>query len=225
MPSLYPSQSGSTSAILGGLYKPHRTDLSGGIPVTDSTSRLNVLVVFVQFAIETETSNDWPIGGRPNFMDSVLSPVKRYNGNYWDKYSENSEKLSDWYQEVSRGKMHVTGKCVNIVLDHTDGWYFQRGTTTQERLALVNNEIYLKLKSPTFGIVWPDYDLWDYDAGQFYYRRDDKIDMIFKVHRHTGDTNMFAGGGGYAYLDGDPYTIDSVNNIIINPVLVPMNPA
>lgn len=78
MPSLALGQSGSASVFVGGLYKPHRTDLSGGIPVTDSTARLNVLAVFVQFANESLTSDDWPIGDRPNFMDSVLAIQKHF---------------------------------------------------------------------------------------------------------------------------------------------------
>jgi len=66
---------GSTSEFIGGLYKPHRTDLSGGIPSLPD-ARFNVLVVFVQFANDTTASSEWPIDGEPTYMDDIVAEAK-----------------------------------------------------------------------------------------------------------------------------------------------------
>ncbi len=203
---------GSSAAYVGGLLKPHRTDLSGGIPITDSLSKLNILIVFVQFSNESIPSSEWPIDGTPAYMNDLLALNKNSNGNYWDRYNENTQTLSDWYQEVSKGRMHVTGKAYNIFLDHEDTYYRDSGMT------VMNNEIYQKLQN--LGTInWQDYDLWRKGTDElFYYEPDKTIDMIYKIHRHRGNTgDLFGGSGGYAQLGGsDYYIITGSDTIIIN---------
>ncbi len=109
MPTSGLGQSGTSSSFVGGLYKPHRTDLSGGIPLL-SDAKLNILIVFVQFSNESIPSSEWSIGGAPTYMNDLLAVNKNSSGNYWDRYNENTEILSDWFQEVSKGRMHITGK-------------------------------------------------------------------------------------------------------------------
>lgn len=212
MPSVM--SAGSSSGVIGGLYKPHRTDLSGGIP-SDPTARLNVLIVFVQFANESIVSSEWPIDGEPTYMDEIIAENKETSGDYWDRYDQNTELLSDWFQEVSKGRMHITGKAYNIVLDNCDSCYSQ----ATNGMTIMNNEIYQKLES-LGTIEWDEYDLWRQgSANTFYYEPDKNIDMIIKVHRHRGNTGgFFNGSGGYAYLGGDEYSvIQGTDTLIINP--------
>ncbi|MBL8008533.1 MAG: hypothetical protein JNJ56_13495 [Ignavibacteria bacterium] len=60
---------------LGGLLKPERTDLSGGV-TAPSNSRLNVLLVFVQFANESAESGEWPIDDSAIYMHDLLAENK-----------------------------------------------------------------------------------------------------------------------------------------------------
>ena len=188
---------------VGGIYKPHRTDMNGNDP-SPAAARLNVLIVFVQFSNESIQSSEWQIDSTPVFMSDLVAEVKDTIGDYWDRYNENTEILSDWYQEVSKGLMHVTGKAYNIILDSTDTYYNNQG------VAVMNNEIYQKLEN--LGTInWHDYDLWrkhDHPDSMYYYQPDGYIDMIYKIHRHKGNTNnLFDGSGGFAYLKGDLYRI------------------
>lgn len=203
---------GSSSSFVGGLLKPHRTDLSGGIP-TNGDARFNVLIVFVQFSNESIQSSEWPIGDTPVYKNDFLAIAKDTSGNYWDRYNENTETLSDWYQEVSKGRMHVTGKAYNIILDYEDTYYESKGMT------VMNTEIYQKLEN--LGTInWNDYDLWRKGTDDlFYYEPDKSIDMIYKIHRHRGNTgNLFDGSGGYAKLGGEEYSIITGSDTIkINP--------
>jgi hypothetical protein len=211
MPTSGMGQAGTSSSLVGGLYKPHRTDLTGGIPSLPN-ARLNILIVFVQFSNETIQSSEWPIGDTPVYKNDLLALAKEASGNYWDRYNENTDILSDWFQEVSKGRMHITGKAYNIVLDHPDTYYATAGMT------VMNNEIYQKLQN--LGTInWQEYDRWRKGTdGLFYNESDTYIDMIFKVHRHRGNTgNLFAGSGGYAYLGGTTYTVDPFYNIRIDP--------
>lgn len=108
--------------------------------------------------------------------------------------------------------MHVTGRAFHIILSGNDTYYNQTNGMT-----LMNNEIYRKLDA--FEIDWEEYDLWRKGTdGLFYYERDNYIDMIFKVHRHRGNTGgLFEGSGGYAYLGGVDFLIDTANTIRIYP--------
>lgn len=58
--------------LIGGLYKPHRTDSSGG-GLAPNAARLNVIVVFVEFANETIPSSEWPIGQAPVYKDDLFA--------------------------------------------------------------------------------------------------------------------------------------------------------
>lgn len=208
------STTGSSAVYVGGVAKPHRTDLTGNVP-SDTLSRFHILIVFVQFANETRVSNEWPIDSMPAFMNNLFAINKNSSGNYWDRYNESAELLSDWFHEVSKGRMHITGEAFNIILDNSDTYYANAGMT------VMNNEIYQKLEN--LGTIdWTDYDNWRKDPtdGLFYKEKDNYIDMIFKVHRHRGNTgNLFAGSGGYAYLGGSEHSIIQVT-ILLKLILI-----
>lgn len=187
----------------GGYYKPHRTDSAEGqaLPLTAS---MNVVIVFVQFPDEdTLTDNsEWPIGQPPEYMNDLLSENRKNTGTFWNRYNDSTERLSDYYQEVSRGIFHMTGITRHFIFDHNRSWYNNNRT-------LMNNEIYSKLKADT-SIRWRDYDQWDYlSSGNFKYQSDDNLDMLMMIRR----TN--SGHAGFAGLDGSNYEIDPDNQIWI----------
>lgn len=146
------NRTGSISSFFGGNIKPERTDLSGGFP-SPPESRFPILIVFVQFANETEQDPVWQIGQAPTYMNNLLSYRKKTNPNWWETYDTQTESMSSYWMEVSRGKFNVVGKCVNIVLDYDTSYYKHNGWEDR-----VNKDVYDKLKADTT-INWPDFDL------------------------------------------------------------------
>lgn len=193
--------SGSSYSALGGNYKPERTDMSGGQPLTDTTVVFPVLIVFVQF--KDDPFNDvwwWERGEAPLYMDSLISPVRRNNSSqWWDAYNQNEkEAISDYWHEISRGHLHIAGQVFNIILDSNQSYYNSNGGYQR-----INQEIWEKLKALQT-INWQDYDRWRRDgSGVFHYETDGYIDMIYKIHRtNTQNSNFPELAFGYAYLGG-----------------------
>ncbi|HWQ82088.1 MAG TPA: hypothetical protein VN514_07445, partial [Ignavibacteria bacterium] len=191
--SVYINGKSSPQNVIGGYYKPHKTDVTGA----PSDASLKVILVFVQFANETIEADYWPIGQPPVFMNEMLALTQNSVGNYWDRYNENTECLSDWFQEVSKGHLHVTGEVYNIILTYDATHYLGTG------LRDMNAEIIDKLISA--GIDWQEYDNWSGSDGNFNWSPENYIDMIFKVHRtKTVDGLFYENAPGYALLGPDP---------------------
>jgi len=189
--------------FIGGYLKPHRTDSAEGeaLPLTAS---MNVIIVFVQFPDEDTSSNnnEWPIGQPPIYINTLLAPERENSGSFWSRYDETNERVSDYYQEVSRGKFHMTGITRHYIFDHPRSWYNSNPT-------LINNEVYMKLQNDE-DITWRNYDQWTYlSAGNFRYDGDGNLDMLMMVRR----TNP--GYAGFAGLDGSNFEIDPENHIWI----------
>jgi len=195
-PVIAPSQNG-----VGGFYKPHRTDISNGNPAP-SQATFNIIIVFAQFPDESIQSSDWPIDSIPKYMNSLLAPSKNSSGNYWDRYSSTNEILSDYYQELSGGKFHVTGITRHYIYNDIRSKY--------TGVAEMNNEIYGKLAADP-NIIWTDFDRWTPlgGDGNYEYARDGAVDMVVIVRR------TFPGYSGFAGLDGNSYQVDALNNIWI----------
>jgi hypothetical protein len=188
-----------TDNVTGGLFKPYNTTQNGA---PDSAS-FRILLVFVQFADEPVDCDYWPKGQAPKYMNELLAENKKTNGNYWERYNQNTEMLSAWYQEVSKGKMHVTGKAYYIPLTYDANYYLSYSSDEEVRMRNMNNEIFDKLTQA--GVQWQDYDNWSGSDGNFYYRGDNYVDMIIKVHRHTVVNWLFPGNNaGYAHLGFNP---------------------
>ena len=108
-------------SFFGGFLKPLRTDSNeiGGI---SSIAYFPVLIVFVQFKGDINLS-EWPTGQAPIYIDSVISEYKNTNSDWWNAYDGHKESLSDYWQEVSRGRLHFAGKAFSIILDSTASYY------------------------------------------------------------------------------------------------------
>lgn len=198
----YPNFS-APAGFIGGLYKPQRTDSAEGI-ATPLDASFKVLIIFVQFPDEDPVSNttEWPIGDPPTYWDKLLSSEKRNTGPFWNRYNETTERLSDYYQEVSRGQMHMTGVTRHYIFDHPRSWYNNNPT-------LMNNEVYTKLQAD-INISWRDYDTWQrLSEGNYRYQGEGNVDYLTIVRR----TNP--GYAGFAGLDGSDFEIDPLNHIFI----------
>lgn len=203
----------SLSTFVGGNLKPERSDLSLGMPA-DSTAYFPTLIVLVQFANEPEQSTYWPIGGPPTFISEMLSYDKVSRTDWWNSYNPNTQTVSSWWHEVSRGKLHVLGQAISVVLDRDTGWYIHNGGEDR-----VNFDVYEKLRQNTT-IDWTFYDKWRKINGQFKYEADQKVDMIYMVHRRTFSGGPLIYAAGYVplgYANGQiEYEVDPVNHIKIN---------
>jgi len=200
-----------------GYAKPERTDYT----LAASDAYFPVLIVFVQFANDPGPQvSYWPRSGNPSFMNSLISQTKKYpaGDNWWDTYSAETELISDFWLEQSRGHLHVIGSVYSIVLDYDYQYYMQNGG-----LQRVNDHIYQKLNS-LFSIDWRNFDRWAMLNGSSSNYFDDVsdgyIDMIYKVFRsHAPIPDMPDGGVaslGESYSQGMDYLIDTTYGIQIN---------
>lgn len=198
-----------------GFIKPNRTDTINGI-FTGNDSYFPVLVVFVQFKDDPST-DVWPNVSEtsgPIYKDSMIATLKNYNTNWWEAYNPNSEILSDYYLQSSRGKMHVIGNSYSIVLDSNASYYRGLGYLGE---SVMTAEIWRKLNQ-FYTIDWPKFDKWGWDNenSTFKYENDSIVDFIYKIHKTNGD-GVMPNYYGYAGLGGGAdYEVDTVNHIKIN---------
>lgn len=171
----------ATEDITGGRYKPSISNI-GGAPAGEDY--FPVLVLFVQFAGETGGStsdiNDWPGGSAPNFMSSTITNIRASEPvtSWWNSY--NGYDVSDYWNEQSRGKLHVLGTAVSVILSHTEAWYYSNPapgySTYYGAQARMNKEIMDYIKQPSVGIDWPFYDKWTTNSdGSFTWAADGRV--------------------------------------------------
>jgi len=169
-------QSPTSSIFIGGKYKPHRTDIGGASTGTD---HFPVLVVFVQFQNEPgDTSNMdpnyWRPGFPPNFADQSIRTTRNELSNWWDSY--NGYDYSDYWHEYSRGKFHVTGRAVSVILPHDYQWYVDY---SGNKIAKINRDTYDALNGTGINLDWQLFDKWTYDSlGNFTFAADGRVDML-----------------------------------------------
>lgn len=185
--------------IGGGLFKPHRTDISDGSPAS-SLADFHILIIFASFPDDIIPSDEWPINQPPRFKDSLLAASKISTGNYWDRYNASSEILSDYYQEVSQGKFHVTGITRYYKFKHDRSFYSE---------LTMNDELYDTLQKD-LSIDWTKFDKWKYlSEGNYKFEPDSNVDMIMMVRRFDDYED------GIPQLLGNNKEIDTVNHIWI----------
>lgn len=163
---------------LGGQLKPESVERY----TNDPNAYFPVLVVYVQFQDDPGpdwTECVWHRNQPPEFFNTVIATEKKTNINWWDAYDGNTETLSDYWMEVSRGKQHFVGKEVNVVLPHDVGWYERNGNIAQSM-----EDLFTALQNdPT--IIWPLFDKWGKDQnGVWQYGSGDGfVDMMYVVAR------------------------------------------
>jgi len=179
-----------------GIFKTNRTDTSyNGLTPPDAV--FPVIVVFVQF-LDDEDYEDWPRNRPPRYIDSVIAPDKRTFPNWWEAYNSESESISSYWSEVSRGKLHVVGKAFSVVLKYPASHYDSMGYVAAERE--INSEIWKSLDEQISD--WSLYDKWSFTSVlgniKFLYEKDNTVDMIYKIHKSVG--RCLANYNGYSQL-------------------------
>lgn len=201
----------STSPVLvdfGGYLKPERTDLSNG---QYCNGTFKMLFVFVQFPDEPQNSQsyEWPIGEPPIYINQLFAEQKVQTGNYWDRYSHDNQFFSDYYMEVSRGILDVTGITRNIKLSKSSSYYKSLGFPAGYNAIL--SEIYSRLYNDTQDpIDWETLDQWRRTStGLFEYEADGYIDMIGIFFRTIPTEGLiwYDGAAGYVPLYGPEYEL------------------
>lgn len=170
-------------------------------------------------------------GQPPLYMNQLVASQKKTNNDYWNHYNETTEPLSDWYSEVSKGAMHVTGDVFHVILPLTAQQYVDTHTDPVVRLRQINEDIFNILIANYELYDWRKYDRWSGIQGNFTYSEDgdDLIDMIVKVHRTRSLNGIFPyDAPGFAQLGPDVYvphfkTVDEYNNKIHDGYIYPVN--
>lgn len=183
-----------------GLYKTIRTDTAYN-GVTPSDAVFPVIIVFVQFKNDINYS-DWKTDSAPSYYSTMIAQVRNNNPSWWEAYNPETQSISSYWAEVSRGKLHIIGNAYSIVLDSDVNYYNSLGNQVAE--ITINAEIWQKLD----GYIqdWSAYDKWSYTSVnseiKFIYQKDNKIDMISKIHKSVG--SCLANFDGYSQLVNNP---------------------
>lgn len=194
----------------GGNYKPERTDIYQG---TNDTTVFPVLIVFVKFPSGEPFTQDssWPASGDPLFLNSIISAHRNnnYGVQWWNAYSEETERLSDFWMEESRGHFHVIGKAYSVTLPLNAGQY--RNLYGVRAVEKINDDIYTSLNQLISPQQWSFYDQWKKENGVFVNAPDNYIDMIYKIHRSWADSIGMPAGGisilNLSYQYGEDYPV------------------
>jgi hypothetical protein len=198
-----------------GYLKPNRTDTINGV-FNSSYAYFPVLIVFVQFKDDPST-DIWPNvcdTSGPTYKNTMISPYKHDNSNWWEAYNRNIETISDYYLQSSRGRMHVIGDAYSIVLDSNASYYISLGYMSE---SVMTADIWKKLNR-IYPIDWPKYDKWGWDNANntFKYEKDSIVDFIYKIHKTRGDSALPDYGGYTGLGGGADFEVDTVNHIRIN---------
>lgn len=162
--------------FLGGQCKPESIERY----TNDPDAVFRVLVVYVQLQSDPyPNATHWPVGQEPAFIGNLLAENKQINTEWWNTYNEATARMSDYWMEVSRGKLHVIGSEVHKKLPHDNEWYEQNGGT-----AKAMDDLY-DLLANDVSINWPLYDKWSKNGNDFIYspQGDGYIDMIYFIFR------------------------------------------
>ncbi len=158
-----------------GLYKPAQTA---------NGEYFRVLIVYAQFASDTQTDTEWPLNQLPNWANSIVAT------NVSSNYPE--QTLSDYFDKASLGKFDFIGDVYqNLIIVPTDMSY---GNANQYVIGQLNNNI----------SDFSRYDNWKMQNGNFVFspgNADSYFDMLIIIYRNVSFTSPYFGiGGGIALL-------------------------
>lgn len=170
---------------IGGQWKPESIERY----TTVQNATFPVLVVFVQYKNDPGPDvSHWHPNQAPGFINDVISLTKKTSVNWWDAYNGNTETLSDYWMEVSRGTFHVTGQAVSVVLPYTvDEYKSMYGT---DGFSHAIDDMFNYLASLQGSVIhWPDYDKWSKNTlGEWKYNiPDGYADMLYICWRSQPD--------------------------------------
>lgn len=202
-----------------GYLKPNTTEWNGPNP-SQPQAYFPVLVVFVQFADDPpeDPSGTWPLGGDPSYLNTMIATQKGTNGgaNWWLNYNPQTESISSYWMEMSRGKFHVISP-FRLFGKHGAFSVKLGNASSYQDMNQLNEAIWRDLNAQ--GLKdWSDYDHWKYNSADnlFYNEPDGKVDFIYKIHRCRGRGPM-PDYAGYNVLGGwGQCLVDTVHNIYVD---------
>lgn len=187
---------GVEQIIIGGRYRT-------------STGVLRVLVVFVRFKGDNETTSAWPdTNALPywaaNFVDSSVSTIG----------STDAKNLSTYFYENSYGKLKLIGDVYYVTTDNNESYYHNYSTNDDAVRGHLNREILLKLDGAPYNLNFARYDKWG-DPSEYNHtyseNGDGKIDMIWMITRNYHDVSTRFGRAAADFqLEGGSLTLDGV---------------
>lgn len=169
---------------------------TGGIYLP-SQGTLRVLIVFARMKDDNSTHNYWTAGSPPpnyqSYIDSITS-----------QGSTNFLNLTNYFNQMSMGTLHVIGKAVYVETPNNKSYY---GSSYY----LANKEILQQKVDPL--INFADYDNWTYNSNyNFINQPDGTVDMIVMVWRGMPFGTDW---GGQASLGDNPaYTVENGTDTI-----------
>ena len=191
----------------------HATPKFGGKYISASGT-LRVLVVFVRFGDDNETSENWPDPGvlpawAANFVDKDYSP----SGNYY------RGTTSDYFYQNSYGNLHVIGDVYYVTTEYAESHYHQIAAgppvDPQAARAALQMEVFNKLDAAPYNVDFSQYDNWnrvnDYEVLE---GPDGEVDMIWFLTRDIREYGLPAGQEpfhwAHAMLDTETHERDGV---------------
>ncbi|MEI7483477.1 MAG: T9SS type A sorting domain-containing protein [Ignavibacteriota bacterium] len=191
-------------------------------PITGE-NYMKILIVYVMFDGENfdPYNSVWPVASTngPSYKGTMISENKNSISDWWNAYNPETQSISSWFCENSRGQTHVIGKeyFVKLQKNHTVNYYITNFSTAMAREDAINKEIYDNLTSQ--GVIWADYDKWTFDleTGNFTWGFDYNIDMIYKVHRYKYYDKDHPQNALFSYDDKSGYSMLGYGSNTTNP--------
>jgi hypothetical protein len=151
-----------------------------------SSGTLRVLVVFIRFAGDTETTPVWPdTAVLPAWAQNLVNTNYSPTGNYYPGTA------SHFFHQNSYGNLHVIGDVYYVTTDSTEDYFHQYASSNDEIAArgIIEMEALDKLDSAPYNVDFSIYDNWNRVSNYTVIPntptvKDDEVDMIWFITRN-----------------------------------------
>ena len=195
----------------GSTENPNPTIRFGGRHIS-STGTLRVLMIWVRFLDDNETTSIWPDPlVLPEWAKKFIDTAYSGSGNYY------SGTVSHYFYQNSYGKMHVVGKVYYVTTNYAESYYHQIAGASGSSAArsAIEIEVLGKLDAAPYNVDFTLYDTWKYRVGNQDFQHqpgvDNNVDMIWFMTRNLRDAEFDAPQRfaiGQAKLDCPTHTRD-----------------
>ena len=147
-----------------------------------STGELRVLVIFVRFLGDNNTTDKWPNPDiLPDWAQNFVDPTFSLTGDYYPGC------VSDYFYKNSYGNLHITGDIYYVTTDYNEDYYHNYTLSHGENATrgLVEMEALDKLDNAPYNVNFANYDNWNRVSNYTIYPgTDNKVDMIWFITRN-----------------------------------------
>lgn len=163
-----------------------------------SMGTLRVLMIWVRFADDNESTAIWPNPSvLPEWAQRFVDTAYSASGNYF------SGTVSHYFYENSYGKMHVIGDVYYVMTDHSEDYYHQLAYSAGASAArsAIETEVLNKLDNSPYNVDFNRYDTWKFRIADedFHHESgvDHKVDMIWFMTRNLHDGSLPSGQAAF----------------------------